>query len=184
VVLCKAFRRVSIVFTSLCSFIFHYLQFVIISDTTLSCQLLSLRLHVTLKFYLFRFLVVLFCYRKRVCTMKSCRWILWEWNQCNLSVSRKFFLCFFVGLTSSPYSLEVWGAILAPDCTLWHTHTHTHRPGRTRLDEGSARITEVDSCSVNRKRLRRKKQIDTKFTCGCWARNDWLCFNSRIDAQV
>ena len=59
-VLCKASRRVSIVFTSRCSFIFHYLQFVIIFDTTLSRHLLGLRLHVTLKFYLFRFLVVLF----------------------------------------------------------------------------------------------------------------------------
>jgi hypothetical protein len=60
VVLCKACRSVIIVFTSLCSFIFHYLQFVIIFDITLSRLLLGLRLHVTLKFYLFRFLVVLF----------------------------------------------------------------------------------------------------------------------------
>ena len=59
-VLCKAFRHVIIVFTSLCSFIFHSLQFVIIFDITLSRHLLGLRLHVTLKFYLFRFLIVLF----------------------------------------------------------------------------------------------------------------------------
>jgi len=60
VVLCKACRRVIIVFTSLYSFIFHYLLFVIIFDIALSRHLLGLRLHVTLKFYLFRFLVVVF----------------------------------------------------------------------------------------------------------------------------
>ena len=59
-VLCKACRGVIIVFTSLCSFIFHYLQFLVIFDITLSRLLLGLRLHVTLKFYLFRFLGVLF----------------------------------------------------------------------------------------------------------------------------
>jgi hypothetical protein len=60
VVLSNVFPGVIIVFTLLCSFIFHYLQFVIIFEITLSRHLLRLRLHVTLKFYLFRFLVVVF----------------------------------------------------------------------------------------------------------------------------
>jgi len=72
VVLCKVCRGIIIVFTSICSFIFHYLQFVIIFDLTLNHHLLGLRLHVTLKFYLFRFLVVLLDH-KRICVMKSYR---------------------------------------------------------------------------------------------------------------
>jgi hypothetical protein len=60
VVLCKVCSGVIIVFISLCSFISHYLQFVIIFDITLSRHLLRQRLRVTLKFYLFRFLVVVF----------------------------------------------------------------------------------------------------------------------------
>jgi len=59
------------------------------------------------------------------------------------------FLCFFLGLTSSLYFLEVWGVIVASDYT--QCHTHKHRLGRTRLYEESARVTEVDSCNVNRK---------------------------------
>ena len=56
-----------------------------------------------------------------------------------------------------------------------HTHAHKHTLGRTRLDEGSVRITEVDSYNINIKRLLRKKHTkDIKFTYGCSARNDWL----------
>jgi hypothetical protein len=72
VVLCKAFHGVSIVFTSLYSFIFHYLQFVIIFDIKFSRHLLDLRLYVYVTaILLVQVLGGSFCYRKPICTMKS-----------------------------------------------------------------------------------------------------------------
>ena len=38
---------------------------------------------------------------------------------------------FFIGLTSSTYSLQVYRVIVAPEHTEWHTHTHT-QPTHTR----------------------------------------------------
>jgi len=84
-----------------------------------------------------------------------------EINAIYLCSENSFFLsiCLSLFLSGSTSSLLLGG--VGCYCYTWShsmTHTHKHTLGRTRLEEGSARITEGDNYSINRKRLVRNKQ--------------------------
>jgi len=102
---------------------------VIIFDIALSRHLLGLRLHVTLKFYLFRFLVVVF-----VTVNVSVWWNLVgefcesEINANYLYRGNSVYLSLF--LSGSDFSL-LTGGVGCYCCTWSHSVTQTHARART-----------------------------------------------------